>query len=154
QNSFQSSYIYDLPANPGHKRGEEPANGSHSSVSDFNWLWENTLHYDFNLGNRHNFSTLAGFTAQKATIETSGIGATNFPNNLVPTLNAGQITGANTTKSEWSLLSYLARVNYSFAGKYFASVVMRTDGSSRFGANKKWGMFPSASLGWMISDEA
>ncbi|WP_158860282.1 SusC/RagA family TonB-linked outer membrane protein [Lunatibacter salilacus] len=153
ENSFRNSYVYDLPANPGHTRGEQPANGSYNSISDFNWLWENTLHYDFNIGTDHDFSTLAGFTSQKATIETSGIGATNFPNNLVPTLNAGQITGASTTKSEWSLMSYLARINYSFAKKYFASVVMRTDGSSRFGANKKWGMFPSASLGWMISDE-
>jgi TonB-linked SusC/RagA family outer membrane protein len=153
-NQFTNSFKYNVPANPGHVAGTTIASGSYSSLSDFNWLSENTLNYNFNLGKNHKFETLMGFTAQKASIENVGISATNFPNNLVPTLNAGQISGASTSRSEWSLLSYLARANYSYGNKYYATATVRTDGSSRFGDNKRWGLFPSLSLGWMLSNES
>ncbi len=152
-NDFFNSYMEDLPANPGQVRETAPATGGYGSQSDFNWLSENTLNYNFNLGAKHSFETLLGFTAQKATTETVSISGVNFPNNLVPTLNAGQISGASTLKSEWSLLSYLARINYSFSNKYFATATLRRDGSSRFGADNRWGLFPSLSAGWMLSNE-
>ena len=153
-NDFFRSYTNDVPANPGQTRVFTAATGYYASQSDFNWLSENTLNYNFNLGGRHSFETLVGFTAQKATSENVNISAVNFPNNLVPTLNAGQIAGASTLKSEWSLLSYLARVNYAFDNKYFATATIRRDGSSRFGADNRWGVFPSISAGWMISNES
>ena len=152
-NEFFKSFVNDVPANPGHVRQVTAAAGNYSSQTDFNWLSENTLNYNVKLGDKHNIDALAGFTAQKASIENVNIAATNFPNNLVPTLNAGQISGASTLKSEWSLLSYLARVNYSFSNKYFATATIRRDGSSRFGSDNRWGAFPSISAGWMVSNE-
>ncbi|TDQ08652.1 TonB-dependent receptor [Pedobacter metabolipauper] len=152
-NTFINGYKYNVPNNPNHVSGTTIPSGSYESLSDLNWLSENTINYNFKLGNNHNFETLGGFTAQKASIEGAGITATNFPNNLVPTLNAGQITGASTSRSEWSLLSYLARANYNYGDRYFASATIRTDGSSRFGDNKRWGIFPSLSVGWMLSNE-
>ncbi|MES2457514.1 MAG: SusC/RagA family TonB-linked outer membrane protein [Bacteroidota bacterium] len=152
-NMFVNSYKYNVPDNPNHTAGKTIANGSYDSLTDLNWLSENTLNYNFSAGSKHNFQALAGFTAQKASIDGVGITATNFPNNLVPTLNAGQISGASTTRAEWSLLSYLARVNYNFGDRYFGSATIRTDGSSRFGDHKRWGVFPSLSMGWMVSNE-
>lgn len=56
--------------------------------------------------------------------------------------------------SEWALLSYMARVNYSFDDKYLVTATVRRDGSSRFGENNRWGTFPSVSLAWRISKES
>ena len=81
------------------------------------------------------------------------MGADGFPNDNVHTLNAGTVYGGSQTKSEWSLLSYLGRVNYDFKKKYLITATLRADGSSRFGSENKWGIFPSASVGWRISEE-
>ena len=118
-----------------------------------NWLSENTLTYDKKLGD-HAFTGLLGYTAQKQRDETMYVAANNFPNDLVHTLNAGTVTAGNTTASEWSLISYLARVQYNFKNKYFVTGAIRRDGMSRFGEDNKWGYFPSVSAGWLISDEA
>ncbi len=118
-----------------------------------NWLSENTLTYDKKLGD-HAFTGLLGYTAQKQRDETMYVAANNFPNDLVHTLNAGTVTAGNTTASEWSLISYLARVQYNFQNKYFVTGAIRRDGMSRFGEDNKWGYFPSVSGGWLISDEA
>lgn len=129
------------------------ARASANTGRDLNWLNENILTYKKTFNEKHEFDLLAGFTSQKARYEAASLSATNFPTDLVPTLNAGQVTGGGTGVSEWSLLSLLARVNYTFGGKYLFSATMRRDGSSRFGARNKWGTFPSASVGWYISEE-
>ncbi|MFC3198186.1 TonB-dependent receptor [Parapedobacter deserti] len=153
QNFFMNSFDSFVADNPGHSRFTNPATGSFDYNTSFNWLSENTLNYTFELGSNHKFDVLAGFTAQNAKYNYAYISATNFPNNLVPTLNAGQVSSANTTRAEWSLLSYLGRVNYSYSNRYFATSTIRTDGSSRFGSGNRWGVFPSVSAGWMISNE-
>ncbi|QNF33203.1 TonB-dependent receptor [Adhaeribacter swui] len=115
-------------------------------------LNENTLTFDRTF-NDHNITALAGFTNQKARGESANMFATNFPNDLVMTLNAGQVTSGGTSMAEWSLLSFLGRVNYSYKSKYLFTATVRQDGSSRFGAGNKWGTFPSASVGWNIAQE-
>jgi TonB-linked SusC/RagA family outer membrane protein len=118
----------------------------------FNWLSENTFTYDKKFGD-HALTGLLGYTVQKQRDETMYVAANNFPNDLVHTLNAGTVTAGNTTASEWSLISYLARVQYNLKGKYFVTGAIRRDGMSRFGEANKWGYFPSVSAGWLISDE-
>ncbi len=127
--------------------------GSFNSRYSNNLLIEHTLNYSKEFG-AHSLNALGGFTAQKEFLHTSAINSTNFPNDLVETLNAGIVSSANTNASEWSLLSYLARVNYSYKSKYLLTATIRRDGSSRFGQNNKWGTFPSVSAGWRISEEA
>jgi TonB-linked SusC/RagA family outer membrane protein len=61
-----------------------------------------------------------------------------------------QVSGS---RNEWALLSYFGRLNYSFADKYLFQFNLRADGSSRFGKNNKWGNFPSAAIGWRLSEE-
>lgn len=129
------------------------AQGNAGDAYMFNWLSENTLTYDKKIG-EHGITGLLGYTIQKQRDETMYVAANNFPNDLVHTLNAGTVTAGNTTASEWSLLSYLARVQYNFKNKYFLTGAIRRDGMSRFGGDNKWGYFPSVSAGWLISDEA
>jgi TonB-linked SusC/RagA family outer membrane protein len=129
----------------------EPYAQSGSSRS-FSWLSENTLTYDRDYGD-HSVNALLGFTAQKERNDLNSIIAQNFPDDEVPTVNGGQVTDGTSTAEEWSLLSYLARVNYAFQQKYLLTATIRADRSSRFGSNNQTGIFPSASAGWRISEE-
>jgi TonB-linked SusC/RagA family outer membrane protein len=112
------------------------------------------LTYARTFNNKHNLTLLGGFSEQKSYFEYYGMSAIGFPNDQVHTLNAGTVNAGSQTKSEWSLLSVLARVNYDFNKKYLFTATVRRDGSSRFGSNNKWGTFPSASVGWRVSQES
>jgi TonB-linked SusC/RagA family outer membrane protein len=119
-----------------------------------NWVWENTLFYRTILNNCHTLSFVAGWTAQKEFIDNSQLTATGYPNDLIETLNASTLaTNWDTTRQQWSLLSALARVQYNYRNKYLLSAAIRSDGSSRFGTNNRWGTFPSVSGGWYITEE-
>ncbi|NLR77513.1 SusC/RagA family TonB-linked outer membrane protein [Chitinophaga eiseniae] len=128
--------------------------GSAQTALSTNWLWENTLTYQFNIHDKHKLDVLAGYTSQKNVTKASETDGTGFPNDAVQTLNAATITSGTSTESQWSLISYLGRVNYNYDDKYFVSASIRSDGSSRFGANNKWGYFPAVSGGWLISNES
>jgi TonB-linked SusC/RagA family outer membrane protein len=117
-----------------------------------NWLAENTLTYSKNFG-AHKINAIAGYSAQKEVQDRNTLSSTNFPTDAVATLNAGQIASGNSTVQEWSLLSVLARAQYSYDSKYILSASIRRDGSSRFGKNNRWGTFPSVSAGWIVSNE-
>jgi TonB-linked SusC/RagA family outer membrane protein len=131
------------------------AEGTDFASTGYNWLTEFTLNYNKTFG-KHSIAALAGYTAQADVMDDNTFTSTNFPNNLVPTLSAvsGIITSGTASRSEWSILSELARVNYNYAGKYLVTASIRRDGSSRFGANNKYGVFPSAAVAWRISDES
>jgi TonB-linked SusC/RagA family outer membrane protein len=123
-------------------------------IKSLNWLNENTLNYRHKFGERHDLDVLAGFTAQKNTDEVLQAGASDFPTDDVHYIAAGAVTSGTNYRSEWSMLSWLARVNYTLAGKYLFTATIRQDGSSRFGAKNRWGMFPSFSAAYRLSDEA
>lgn len=94
---------------------------------------------------------------QKDNYENSGINVTGIPAATQQFYNLGSasmINSVGSTIREWALLSYMARVNYDFKEKYLLTATMRADGSSRFGANNKFGYFPSVALGWNISSES
>jgi TonB-linked SusC/RagA family outer membrane protein len=131
-----------------------PAVGIDNASSFMNWLTETTLSYNKRF-NKHSVSGLLGYTTQKETFESNIIMSDKFPNNLVPTLSAvsGIITSGSSDIYEWSLISYLGRVNYNFDDKYYITASIRTDGSSRFGGDNKYGIFPSAAVAWRVSDE-
>ncbi len=127
--------------------------GNYRTNSITNWVVENTLSFNKKLGN-HSIKSIAGFSAQKERQDASNITATGFPNDITQTLNAATtVTAFSSTINEWSLISGLARLQYSFKNKYLLSAAVRTDGSSRFGNQNKWGYFPSASAAWIVSDE-
>ncbi|MGK2861769.1 MAG: SusC/RagA family TonB-linked outer membrane protein [Chitinophagaceae bacterium] len=131
-----------------------PAIGTDNASLTGNWLTETTLNYS-KVFNRHSLAALAGFTSQEETFESNYLTSDRFPNNLVPTLSAvsGIITAGSSNSYKWALISYLGRVNYNFDGKYYLTASIRTDGSSRFGSENKYGVFPSAAVAWRVSDE-
>src|SRR5690606_41991102 len=63
-------------------------------------------------------------------------------------------SGTQNGINEWTLASYISRLTYNYKGKYLLTAALRADGSSRFGSNNLWGTFPSASAGWVVSDES
>ncbi|MBO0938285.1 TonB-dependent receptor [Fibrella sp. HMF5335] len=152
-NSFQRDYFRPSILEIRDAKGPSVPTGFSRAQQFVNWLVENTLNYNHSFG-LHNISALAGFTAQKDRRRANELTATNFPNDLVQTLNAGQVTSGSSDLQEWSLLSYLGRVQYDYNGKYLLSAAVRADGSSRFGAANRYGYFPSVSAGWNVSQES
>ena len=135
---------YDTPSNP---------KGYSSSSFYFNWLIENQLTYTTTINKKHNISAVLVQSAQKETMKSDNVTATDYPNDYIHTINGGTVTEGGSDKTQWSIASYLARVQYNYEGRYMLSAAIRTDGSSRFGKNNRWGYFPSASAAWRISDE-
>lgn len=135
---------YDTSSNPV---------GSSSSSFYFNWLVENKISYTTTLNNSHNLSAVLVQSAQKETMKGNYVEATDYPNDFIQSVTGGTVNKGSSEITQWSLASYLARVQYSYQGRYMASAAIRADGSSRFGKNNRWGYFPSASAAWRISDE-
>jgi TonB-linked SusC/RagA family outer membrane protein len=124
-----------------------------SSSQGLNWIWENTLDYSKKI-NDHEFSFLAGYTAQKQNNELQFVQANSFPDDQVQTISGGIVTGGSAVKEQWTLVSALARLNYSYKEKFLLSGLIRSDKSSRFGAGNQTGVFPSVSAGWRIDQES
>ena len=125
------------------------------NVENTTWLNENLATYSRSF-NDHNFELLAGYTNQHFRQGFTRIQADTYTDDRLPTIQGalninrgGTINGIQ----EWALTSYLARLTYDFKGKYLLTAAVRSDGSSRFGSANRWGTFPSASVGWIISDE-
>ena len=130
-----------------------PATGSYSTSNYLNWQIENTLTYNKTINEKHNFDALIGFSSQKVHSEGSSITGSQFPDDNIEWLNAASVRLGTVSTSDFSLLSYIGRLNYNYDSKYLISLAVRRDGSSRFGANKKYGTFPSVSVGWVVSKE-
>lgn len=133
-------------------RTGEPFGQANASQS-LNWLIEHTLSYEVSLNDAHYLSAVAGYTAQKETIDLSQVEARNFPDDKVKTISGGQVTGGSGVQEAWSLVSMLARLSYSYRDRYLLTASIRSDRSSRFGRNRQTGVFPSVSVGWRIQEE-
>ncbi|WP_198673914.1 TonB-dependent receptor [Chitinophaga alhagiae] len=147
-NSFSPSTTGRFGAPP-----PQPATASAISSNAVSWLSENMLMYKFKLGGSHNFDLLAGYSAQKYEQNNRVVNGANFPNDRIPWISGAATTTGSTNNDQWSLLSWYGRLNYGFADKYYVTANIRRDGSSRFGGNRKWGYFPSASAAWIVSEE-
>lgn len=148
QKRYQASYI-DLDAS----KAPRPAVGINNRDTDYDWVIENTLNYQKTFGEKHDISALIGYTTQRHNYKYMFGEARGFPNDNITTLNAGTMYSLSSTESSYSMISYLSRINYAYDNRYLLTATIRSDGSSRFGENKRWGTFPSLSLGWKISDE-
>jgi TonB-linked SusC/RagA family outer membrane protein len=118
-------------------------------------LNENTLNYNTTFGENHKFSALGGYTLQYTQGEVVTAGANTFINdsNTYNAIQDGVAVKPYSDAFESVLKSWLARVNYSYRGKYNFTLSARADGSSRFGSESLWGYFPSAGFSWNITDE-
>lgn len=129
--------------------------GSLSTLKRQTIVNENTLSFNTTINKDHDISALAGYAYNLTRYATSTINsAGGFNSSTITTLNAAvSTTTSGIAESQNVLLSLFGRVQYGYKGKYLVSASVRRDGSSRFGDNNKWGLFPSASLGWRISEE-
>lgn len=129
-----------------------PARNSNSE--NFTITNYNTLNYSKTIAENHDLNVLVGSSVEKYRGDWFNAGIDNFHNNELFVLNAGldnpQVGGS---ASEWSLVSFFSRVNYAYKSKYLLEGNVRYDGSSRFKEGNKWGVFPSFSAGWRISEE-
>lgn len=164
--TYNEKYDYYLPTTlssganaPGSTASINAANAVAQTISQVDQLGEFTLNYNKQFG-KHHLDLLAGYTAQQTTSDILSVTARGFQNDNIPQITAqGPSNGSNfvlngnTGKSVNTLLSYLSRVNYNYAGKYYLTGSFRADGSSRFGPLNKYGYFPSVAGGWTLSEE-
>ncbi len=121
---------------------------------DLNWISSNYFNFRKTIANDHNISATAGFDYQGSNYESIYAQSTGFPGNEVITLSAGSVfTSASSDATSWGLASYYGRANYDYQGKYLLGASLRSDGSSRFSPNFRYGTFYSISGGWRFSDE-
>jgi TonB-dependent starch-binding outer membrane protein SusC len=120
----------------------------------FNYNTNNFFTYTKEIGTKNSFDAVAGMQFQKSEDNFTSVEGQEFPLDELRTLaSAAEITSGTSTISNFTFLSYFARVNYKFNNKFLATFSGRADGSSRFGDNNKWGFFPAASAGWILSEE-
>lgn len=125
-----------------------------SESESTHYIVENTLTYSSNYKDKHNYTVLLGTSLEFVESESQYLQndrreafteIINWPQSVV---DGGSGHGA------YSMGSYFSRLNYSYLGRYLLSGSVRADGSSKFGEDNKWGVFPAASLGWILSDES
>ncbi len=151
--------IYDI--NP--KANNDFDSVSQSMSYNQRITWENTVSYNFSIKDLHNFDFVAGQSIEKwgMGVSVSGKGTNSiFPNdwdraylsNTKPK-ELSQVSVSGSPRSQGALASFFGRVNYNYDNKYLFSATVRADGSSNFARGHRWGIFPSASAGWVISSE-
>lgn len=125
-----------------------------SDNKSFTYLWDNYFLFDHTFDKKHRVGLMAGMSAQWNTNDYLNAQKNVFMFDNVHEMDNGEemyAIGGNET--EWALLSYMARVNYSYEDRYLLTATIRRDGSSRFGKKHRWGTFPSVSVAWRASQE-
>lgn len=120
------------------------------------WSLENYLTYNKRFKDIHSFTGLLGISWQETNAFSEGASISGFSSDyfLYNNLGAGSTSPSyRSNRSKFAFNSYFGRVNYSLKDKYLLTVTGRVDGSSRFGANNKYSLFPSAALAWKVSEE-
>lgn len=140
--------------------------GSAEKTNRLDWTQtiESTIDYAKTFNEVHSLSAVAGYSYQYSTEENFNVSNSGFTTDGFLDWNLGAGSGSNksnklpvpgigSNKFDNRLAAFFGRVNYSYDGKYFAQAILRREGSSRFGANHKWGNFPAVSAGWTASEE-
>ena len=125
-----------------------------SDNKSFTYLWDNYFLFDHTFAEKHRVGLMAGMSTQWNTNDYLNAQKNVFMFDNVHEMDNGEemyAIGGNET--EWALLSYMARVNYSYEDRYLLTATIRRDGSSRFGKKHRWGTFPSVSVAWRASQE-
>ncbi len=136
---------------------------SHDKANNNSFTYELFGNYNFKI-KAHSFETTAGFSMAEASGNTAGASRQDVPFNSWEFADYTSATGNNTATNPDAVKGYyfqyrkrnaslFGRINYDYKEKYLASVTARRDGSTSFGKDNKWGIFPSGSLGWVVSKE-
>lgn len=142
--------LYDLKSNVNTERDLDQQREESRAL-----IVENTLNYNLNIADVHQVDVLGGFTQEKREFEFISAEANGFPSGHLRTINSAtgqRVVSGGATAS--SLRSFLGRLQYEYDDRYRAQFAIRRDGSSRFGSERRWGTFPSVSLGWSMHNES
>lgn len=160
--SFRSEFGVDvLNQNDDEFYGPQTVNGNGINgygaskwVRELTYSTNNYFTFEKEMGN-HEFDANLGMTYQAYTLDYASVTGQDFPTqDLQKLASAGTITGGTSVADKKTLLGYFARVNYQFNNRYLLSGSLRTDASSVFGEDNRYGFFPAVSAGWIISDES
>ncbi|GAA5522594.1 tonB-dependent receptor P3 [Fodinibius salicampi] len=133
-----------------------PAAGQKAEDFIFEYTWENIVEYEQTFAEKHSLGLTGLFSVQERQTEVSSMSVRGIPIETMKHHNFGaaqDILGSDTGFEKWSLVSSMLRANYNYDDRYLLTVTGRVDGSSRFGANNKYGVFPSAAFSWNIANE-
>lgn len=138
------------------RQGGDPSASNGESLS-LQYTWENMMTYSKVLANKHSINVTALHSVQNSQFENSNIDVTGLPVESLEYYNLGAasiINGVGSDFRSWSIVSYMARINYIFDQRFLLTLTGRADGSSKFAPGKKWGYFPSVALGWNLANES
>ena len=133
--------------------------GSRSYSNTTTKLLEAFINYDKTFSEINTLSVVGGYSWQGQSNDGFNAFGTNAQSTYVESNNLGALADVNygsigSYKNDWTLISFFGRAAYDYEKKYFATITVRRDGSSKFGANNKWGTFPSGSLAWSVKNES
>jgi TonB-linked SusC/RagA family outer membrane protein len=143
---FVPSYKFGYAVNP-------TASLTNSAGTNTYWNWNQLLEYNRSFG-KHNLNVMVMHEAQESAWKNISAARTGYVVNVLD-LNIGDAKTATNGggQGDWAMESYLGRLNYNYADKYILMGTLRADGSVNFGSNNKWGIFPSVSAAWRVSQE-
>lgn len=148
---YNNSYI------PKYKWGMNESKNTMQTVSSAYeqlYLWDNTLNYDKSFG-KHRINVMAGTSYQEYKKESVSASGSGRASELTTELdNATKATDVGGNSLRWALMSYMARLHYSYDDRYLVTATFRADGSSKFGKDNRFGYFPSFAAAWNIGNES
>ncbi|MCF6407620.1 TonB-dependent receptor [Chitinophaga filiformis] len=163
--NYAEKYDYYYPTSlssgvnaPYSTQAKAAANAKAKNTGITDQLGEFTANYSKQF-NKHKLDVLGGYTVQKTTGDILEVKAQGFQDDRIQELNAkgadaALFTLTTASKYTYTLVSYLGRINYNYDNRYYLTASFRTDASSRFGPENRWGNFPSVAAGWNISNES
>jgi len=144
------SYTWFKPMDLNKKARREGRNWTRNSWKS---LYQGTLDYNRSFGN-HTIGVMAGASFEQYFRKYVDMQSWDFATDDIYTFNtAATLRSWNDTETDWALASYFGRIQYNYGDRYLVSGSLRRDGSSRFGKDNKWGVFPAVSAAWRISEE-
>ncbi len=162
--TFRSEFGYDLLSQneenwfgkeTSRNQGTPNGSGFNAWTQVFNYTTNNFFRYVKTLQENHNIEAIAGMSFQNSNTKYNSVTGQQYPSNAYRKItSAASITAGTSTETAFSFLSYFARANYKFKNKYLVGLSGRVDGSSRFGSDSRYGFFPAASAGWILSEES
>lgn len=126
-----------------------------TSVNNETYIWSNYLTYDKTFAEKHNVNVVAGMEFNKYNRRYQSVTSIYFPDDSFQTVDGGaEVNAGAGNETNYTFVSQFGRLNYSYNNKYLFKASIRRDGSSRFGKNERFGVFPAFSAGWIVSEES
>ncbi len=163
QLKFRTMFAYDAkfwftdsfsPKYPWKPSPSEISSRYQSNNRSMTYTWDNYFTYNQSFQQKHHLNIMAGMSMQWNDFVWSNMSKEGFMFDNVNQFDNGQEPASiGGSRSEWALMSFMGRANYNYDDRYMLTATVRADGSSRFGANHRWGVFPSGAAAWRVSRE-